>query len=33
MKAYMELKDILTRTKFGTKVYLIDHPTEKGDAV
>ena len=29
MKAYMELKDILARTKFGTIVYLIDLKDEK----
>ncbi len=29
MKAYMELKDILARTKFGTIVYLIDLKDDK----
>lgn len=29
MKAYMELKDILCRTKFGTKVRLLDLANDK----
>ena len=29
MKAYLELTDILARTKFGTHVYLIDLATDE----
>ena len=32
MRAYLEVKDILCRTKYGTKVYLIDLVTETIEA-
>ena len=32
MKAYLEVKDILSRTKHGTKIYLIDLVTDTIEA-
>lgn len=32
MKAYLEVKDILCRTKHGTKIYLVDLATDTIEA-